>query len=86
MSTINRKLPGWLAKLPTMGKKARRAFLGLSRVIHGAGTAAIAALGVAVFTWIPSADGYLAVLYFLSAVAFIVGSGYFVWCIGGGKK
>ena len=86
MSTINRKLPGWLAKLPTMGKKARRVLLGLARVIHGVGIVAIAALGVAVFTWIPGAEGYLAVLYFLSAVAFVVGSCYLVWCLGGGKK
>ena len=85
MTTINRKLPGWIAKLPTMGKKAQRVLLGLARVIHGAGIVAIAALGVSVFTWIPGAEGYVAVLYFLGAVALVVGSGYLVWRLGGKK-
>ena len=86
MSTINSKLPGRLVKLPTMGKNARRVLLGLARVIHGAGIAAITALGVDAFTWIPGAEGYIAVLYFLAAAAFIAGAGYLVWCLGGGKK
>lgn len=71
---------------PILGDKARRVLLGLARVIHGAGIVAIAALGVAVFTWIPGAEGYLAVLEFVFAVACLIASGYFVWCLGGGKK
>ena len=79
MSTMN-------FRMPTLGDKAKRVFMGLSRVIHGAGIAAIAALGVTALTWIPGAGGYIAVLYFMGAVACLIASGYFVWCLGGGER
>ena len=73
-------------KKPTLGEKAQRVLKGLTRVAHGAGVLGIAALGVIAFTWIPGAYGYIAVLEFVFAVACLIASGYFVWCIGGGKK
>ena len=79
MSTLN------FYRNPILGDKANRVLLGLTRVIHGAGVAAIAAFGVTVFTWIPGAEGYIAVLYFLGAVFLVVCSGYLVWRLGGKK-
>ena len=79
MSTMN-------FRKPVLGYKAYRVLKGIARVIHGAGIAAIAAIGVIAFTRIPGADGYIAVLYFVGAVACLAASGYFVWCIGGGER
>ena len=59
---------------------------GAWRVLCGAATAGLIGVAAYCFANVPSNDGYMAVMTFLSGAVFLAASLWGMWSIGGGKK